>query len=493
MRWLLVLAAGCALPPPAPPPPVTVPDVPVFPQTYVYGPDGDPLRYDEPLPPPTTTSFDDAVIAGTHATPDPRLFRALASLATIHDRLDREAVEVAWSYYGVIEPVEIPKVFSDDDPQAVVTALGTLSPHARIGIGHRGTTAIVAITTPEIEIKPLARTAAVDAGFVIDAKAEAGVTSPQVKVVWSDGTTQKTTPTFSRRAFQVLLACQNRSVRGDVTIVDAANTLAQFPVWCGTAPPRSVTIDPLHDPSGDHDPDHAAHRLFTMLQRERVTAGAYPLVWDDRVAAQARKRADEVRAGIESGAGPKFTPSGIIAASVVENMAVAPSIDDAFTRLMANRERRDTAMSPQMTGSGVGVALGADGQVYVSQIFVHTPGKISGDWTARDLERRIHDADSHLVVDGNLTEVAKDIAPQVIAGLAGRKMTQLLVEAGSRVGYGELKVSMKTTVDLASMEPRSLITAPNINRFGIAVMQGHHPKVGDNAIWIVVVMGHQRL
>jgi hypothetical protein len=255
-----------------------------------------------------------------------------------------------------------------------------------------------------------------------------------------------------------------------------------------------VTIDPLHDASGDADPDRAAHRLFTLVQRERVTAGVPPLVWDDAVAATARQHAADLRTRLANDAtGPADQGSPIAAASVRETMAVASSIDDAFARLMADPQRHAILMSPALTSSGVGVVASEDGQVYVAQIFVRTPSAVAAEAVARDLETRIHDADADIKVDRDLSAIARSIATATMAGLDNKKLDEILDTGLRRVKdrYVKLLTSVSTTVDLPSIDPITLVNAPQIDHVGIAVVQGHHPTLGDNTIWIFIVMARR--
>ena len=64
--------------------------------------------------------------------------------------------------------------------------------------------------------------------------------------------------------------------------------LANFPVWCASAPPASVTVDPRHDDVAVTSPVDAEHRLLADVNRDRLAAGLPALLWDDRLAEVAR-------------------------------------------------------------------------------------------------------------------------------------------------------------------------------------------------------------
>jgi hypothetical protein len=495
MRSVVIVAiVGCAVPPPAQAP---VAEMPMFPQPFTFSPDGEPLRYGESLPAPATTPFDDAVIAATKTTPDPRLFRACAALASIHDRLDPEAVKLAWSWNGVIEPPARPLVIRTDDPQEIVAALGAIAPGTHIGIGHIADFVIVAVTVPRVVTKPFARAMPVDRGFTIDGQLQSAASHPQIRIDWGPGRAEdRITPAVERGAFQALIPCRGETGHGVVSIVghdgSTDRVLARFPVWCGIEPTRGLTLDPLHDPTGDDDAERAAHRLFTLLQRERVTFGVPALAWDDTSAAAARQHASTLRDKLEHGGdGPAFQHASIAAASVDENMAVASSIDDAFAKLLAQRERRELELSPAMTAGGVGVALGDDGRVYVSQIFLRVTPVIETEIVEHALEQRIHAANHKIKADWDLRAIAHQIAHGIVTGRDDAKLAGMMLEARERVKdrYVHLFTAVSTITDLPGLDPLSLVTVPKTDRIGIAVLQGRHTVLGDNAISIIIVMG----
>ena len=491
MRWSIIVAiAGCAtppLPPPLPPPPQ-----PVFKQPFVFTPDSEPVRYGEPLPPAVTTPYDNVVIAATKTTADPRLFRVCGSLAAIHDHIEANTIELAWGWNAVIEPIAKPIVIRDGDPQQAIAALGAVPSGSHIGIGHFDGTVVLVVTTPRVVMTPFAQSVPIEGGFAIGGKLEPSAGQPQVQVEWDDQSVQRFEPTLHGRAFQQQVGCQNRPGRGRVSIIGIVGTkasvLARFPVWCGSEPPRTATIDPLHDPNDDHDPDRAAQRMFTLLQRERVTSGLPALVWDDRTAATARQHAADMRATLANeGAGGQFHHSNIVAASVVENMVAAATADEAYRKLMANPARRGNAMDAAVTTIGIGAAIGDDGQIYVVQIFLRTPPTIVPELVAADLEKRIHAANHDILPENQMTEAATDIAEAVKKGGDDHEVNKILNGAQQRIKCW-LDLSISETVDLASVDPIKLVTAPKANHIGIAVVQGHHPKLGDNAISIVILM-----
>ncbi|HEV7558255.1 MAG TPA: CAP domain-containing protein [Kofleriaceae bacterium] len=494
MRWSFALAvAACT---PVTPAPVTAaaPKLVAFAQpVHVQLTDEPVAHYGEVLPPPDLTELDTAVIAATHAIADPRLFRACKQLVALasNGSIDPAALEFATTSAGVFEPIAKPLVIRTTDPEAVVAALGSLPAGSHLGIAHADDLVVVAAATAGLDAAPFSRTAPIDGGFVIDAKVDHRYSRVDIDVAWDDHSNQQFSPGLASHAFSTKLSCQNRSGRGHVVISgidhETSVVLARFPIWCGLEPPRELVVDPLRDDSGDLDRDKAAHRMFLLLQRDRVAAGLPPLAWDDRAAADALHHAEDLRDGVRSGAPPKFRKSSLAGKTTVSNMTRGANVDDAYAKLMTDAGRRNNAMSADMTSGGVGIA--GDGQdLFVAEVFANLPPSRDAEALARYFERRIVAIDDTLAVDNELASIAQEIAVALRAG-GDRYELDLILYARSRqiYRYGKFYFSVVTTVDPDKVEPMSLVTHEKIDHLGIGIVQGYSPKLGDNALWIVSV------
>ncbi|HEV7558256.1 MAG TPA: hypothetical protein VGO00_22460, partial [Kofleriaceae bacterium] len=121
-----------------------------------------------------------------------------------------------------------------------------------------------------------------------------------------------------------------------------------------------------------------------------------------------------------------------------------------------------------------------------------TPPTIVPEDVATDLENRIHAADEHIFVDEALQEIALDLANGIKSGLSDHKLRGILNGGMGRLkGYVTVLSSVTPTVNLAAVDPIKLVNFPKIDHVGIAVIQGHHPTLGDNVITIVVVMARR--
>jgi len=504
MRWSFAVAVVACAPvtPVAPVTPRPEPKLVAFaPPVHIQPTDEPVARYGEPLPAPAMTELDTAVIAATHAIADPRLFRACKQLVSLvsNGAIEPAALEFATTSAGVIEPIATPLVIHTTDPQAVIAALGTLPAGSHLGIAHNDDLVVVAVTTPGLTAAPFSRTAPIVGGFAIDAKQiDARYSHVDIDVAWDDHSSQQFSPEIASHAFATTIGCQNRSGRGRVVIsgIDHATSivLARFPIWCGLEAPHELVVDPLRDASGDLDRDKAAHRMFLLLQRDRVAAGLSALAWDDRAATDALHHAEDLREGVRAGAPPQFRKSSFGGKTVVSNMTRAATVDEAYAKMMAEPGRRANAMSVAMTAGGIGIA-GDHDDLFVSEVFASLAPTRDTQAIADFFEKRIVTLRDNLKIDPWLSSVAKEIAETLRAG--GDHYQLELVLHGriggkdSPVHYTNHYFTVVTTLDPQKIEPLSLLNHEIFDHIGVGVVQGYSSKLGDNTLWIVSVFARR--
>jgi hypothetical protein len=246
---------------------------------------------------------------------DARLFRACAELAQIVPEdgvVSYELVEFALQRNGIVEPSPHLLVVWGDiaAPQDVVDQLkprlaeiladGATS---RVGIGAAsrnadGTGAIVfALQGSGVTTSPIPRQLPKGGSVAIDAVADARFKEPEVFVTRDDGTVERLALELGRSGgFKTTLACGKHAGRQEVEISASdragSTVLANFPVWCGTDPPLSLTVAPTIDDADVTSASEAEQRLFALANHERTAAGLPALVWDERIAQVARAHSE---------------------------------------------------------------------------------------------------------------------------------------------------------------------------------------------------------
>ena len=131
--------------------------------------------------------------------------------------------------------------------------------------------------------------------------------------------------------------------------------------------------------AGAADPDAEAH-LVALLNDARRVAGVPPLLRDPILDGVARAHSTEMlRLGYFEHASPvagapevRVVAAGYFGQRVAENIAYAPTVDEAHLGLMASLHHRANVVDPTMTRVGVGIVRTPDG-VMVTQEFGSPP------------------------------------------------------------------------------------------------------------------------
>jgi uncharacterized protein YkwD len=435
MRYVAVawgLLGACAGPPrlvppvppaapgPAPPAPAAEP-VEDSAGAVTFAPSGEPVvRYNDAAPAITATPFSDAVAAAVRdeaaraglaiPRPDGRLFRACSDLAELVPEPGREqapfdsaAVEFAMQRNGIIE-AEVRLLFGAGDVSAPVNFVAELRPKLagllrdgpirRFGVGvarHRpdGIAAIVfALQGSEISIMPVPRSVPAHGEIAIDGVIDARFHDPEVIVTREDGSTHTLAVDDRPGGFAARLPCDGRPGRQQIEIAASdragVTVLANFPVWCGAEPPRSIAFAPADEPAVDQ-PEHAEQDLLERVNRDRAAAHLPALVWSAPAAAVARGHSAEMRTtrvvshlSPTTGSVVDRVRAAHIATRVLrENVARGFGLREAHHALMNSPGHRANLLSGDVTHVGIGVVLGAEvsgrHEIYITEIFLREP------------------------------------------------------------------------------------------------------------------------
>jgi uncharacterized protein YkwD len=142
--------------------------------------------------------------------------------------------------------------------------------------------------------------------------------------------------------------------------------LANFPVYCGAAPPArppSTAIERLPP----QDPAVAERELMALVEHDRAVARLRPLRWDRRLGDVARAHSREMAAtGVIEHVSPRtgnaadrVRRAGLEPLLVTENVGRAYSAAQAERGFMTSPGHRANVIDPRVTHGGLGVAAGA--------------------------------------------------------------------------------------------------------------------------------------
>ncbi|MDB4963681.1 MAG: SCP-like extracellular [Myxococcales bacterium] len=504
-----------------------------------FAPASEPARrYNEPLQAPPKTALGDAVMiaikeaagrAGTSVPiADARLFRACAELAEVVPEegvIGYSLVEFALHRNGIIEPSpHLLVVWGDiDSPQLIVEQLQPRLAEiladgatARVGIGAAkrlpdGTGAVVfALQASAVSTSPIPRSLPAGGSFTINAVVDARYASPEVFVTYETGSTERLElKTGHAGGFTSEVSCGSHKGRQQVEItasdVSGSTVLANFPVWCGTAAPASLTVDPSLDDAPAATTEEAEKRLLAMVNRDRVAAGLSALVWDDRVAAVSRGHSEEMRrtknvahiSPTTGSAADRVRAAKIKTAVVLENVARAYGVGEAHQGLMNSPGHRANITSHSATHIGIGAVFGEEvsgrREIFLTQVFTRVPPKVDPARAGELVFQRISQARPV----GNNVKLAA-IGQQLSEALASGKTREQAYAAIKRqvdalgASYARVSSVITASADLDSIDGTSLIGDSKPDDIGVGIAQGSHPEIGDGAIWIVVLLGQKR-
>jgi uncharacterized protein YkwD len=283
-----------------------------------------------------------------------------------------------------------------------------------------------------------------------------------------------------------------------------ATVLANFPVWCGVPPPASVPIEALPD-EAPVAADEAERRLFTRLNRDRAAAGLPALRWDGAVAQVARGYAEEMRrthlvahiSPTSGSAADRVRAAGIKTGVVLENVARAYSIAGVHDGLMNSPGHRANILSKSATHVGIGVvisdAASDQHELLVTQVFIRIPPKIDRAKATETIVQRVQAARSVPDTVG-LDRLAQQLADGLAAGKSAEAAYQVIADQVSGLAHLYLRIGrvISAVADLDRIDGAGLLGDDPVDELGLGIAQGPHPEIGDNAIWVVVLLASRR-
>jgi uncharacterized protein YkwD len=496
-------------------------------------------RYNDAVRSAPSTLLSDAVTAAVHAeairanvqvpVADARLFRACAELAAVVPEegvASYALVEFARQRNGIIEPLpHLLVAWGDvDSPQRVVDKLEPqlaellgdgATTRFGVGIAKRradGTGVVVfALQGSGVETLPIPRAVGAGATIAIDAVVDPRYREPELLVTREDGATQRLELKPGRPGgFTSQVACGAHKGRQQIEIsasdASGPTVLANFPVWCASQPPASVMVDPAHDDVAPASPAEAEHRLLADVNRDRLAAGLPALRWDDRLAEVARGHSEEMHrthvvahvSPTTGSAADRVRVAKIRTGLVLENVARAYGVTEAHDGLMNSPGHRANLMSGVATQIGIGVVFG-DGvsgrrEMFITQVFTRTPPALDPTKAAAAVRQKLAVVRPTLRLNDKLAELAQRLAEALATGHSREEAYATIKRQVDGLGrvYQRVGSVITATADLDTLEGQGLLGDSPAEDAGVGLAQGPHPEIGDNAIWVVVLLASRR-
>lgn len=431
------------------------------------------------------------------------------------------AIEFALARYGIVEPspqLVILRTREGESLEHVVTELERQidaplrsMPPRRVGagsvsLGDGSMVVVLVLQQSFIDLEPVARELALGARVRLRGRILEPFGSPELFVTRPDGSTVKNQ--LSARgghAFNGTVDCPTQG-RQQVELIGSGahgpQVLANFPVWCGTDAPESVRVEMPR--AGDVGVDETEQEIFELVNRERVEFGLPPVAWDERAADVARAHSEDMQQNDFVGhvsprtGGPsdRARAAGLASPLLLENVAFAHSADEAHAGLMNSPGHRANILNPEVTHVGIGVVMapptGGTPELYATELFTRVVGPVNlGDARAAVqralVAQRGQSKLTALPSDRTLESLAQTFA-SALARSGGEAKPPSLEKATRRFASVTTEIVVVADADRVTSERALRHSAAAV---GIGVAQGRHPQLGENALYIVIMVGHR--
>ncbi|MGE0548034.1 MAG: CAP domain-containing protein [Kofleriaceae bacterium] len=509
------------------------------PASVTFAPVSEPAtRYNEPLQAPPHTAFRDAAIAAVKqaaakagvAAPaaDARLFRACDELAEVvpdDGIISFRLVEFALQRNGVIEPstylfvnwgdLESPEPIFEQVKSRVATHLADAT-IARFGVGSAKRASsgkgavVVSLLSSGVATSPIPRAVGVGESFLIDAVVDARFRDPALFVTRETGTVERVPLKLGHAgALRSTVPCGSHQGKQQVEITasdrNGSTVLANFPVWCGSTPPSSLTVTPSIDDTPLSHPVDVERRLLALINRDRHAANLPPLVWDERVAAVARAHSEEMKrtklvahiSPTTGAAADRVRAANIKTAVVMENIVHALGVGEAHQGLMNSPGHRANILASLATHVGVGVVFGDEDsgrrELFVTQVFTRIPPKVEIVKATKFVLQQLTAVHPSVQETPRVSAIAQEMATALAQGKTREQVYPAVKrQIDALDAYSKVTSAITAVAQLEALDGGSLLGGLRPMHVGIGVAQGPEPTIGDNAIWVVLLFADKR-
>jgi uncharacterized protein YkwD len=332
--------------------------------------------------------------------PDPRLDWVMTDLAREvrgDDLPALEALDFLLGYYGLAEPsprVLLSRTRAGGQAQMLKRIQSGIETMLRertmkrigVGIDRAEDTIYLAVGFQERhdELRGLvARQLPAGGSEPIVVRLDPGYANPGLVITGPDGRVAEERPPLRDATASGEIRCRGEGKHQvELTAVGPSGpaVLANFPVYCGVAPPAESP-----GPAGARPtaavPVEVEQAIVALVGRDRQRAGVGPLVLDERLAEIARAHSRDMAthdfvAHVSPRTGSamdRVHAAGLAPGLVMENVGRAYSAEEAEAGFLASPGHRGNVLDSRARRVGVGVAFGAPvtgtRPVYVTQLF----------------------------------------------------------------------------------------------------------------------------
>jgi uncharacterized protein YkwD len=255
-----------------------------------------------------------------------------------------------------------------------------------------------------------------------------------------------------------------------------------------TAPKSSWhQISPYDSPAYDNE---AEKQLLEKANAERARAGLIPMKMDEGLVRAARVHAAEMAAkgqlshqffGEASLIQRLSANSGLHLERAGENVAVAPTPDDAHRALMSSPPHRDNLLNKNFNVAGIGVVRRGT-EIYVAQDF----GASLATYSVQQAEELIAASVEQLRAQSNMPRLQRVSNHGIEASACTMAQSDSLNAASPPPGAYMLRYTSMTPASLPSNISK-VIAQRGLNTYSAGTCYARTHKYPNGAYWVVLV------
>jgi hypothetical protein len=195
-------------------------------------------------------------------------------------------------------------------------------------------------------------------------------------------------------------------------------------------------------------------------------------------------------------AADRVRAAGIRTPVVLENIARAYGVAEAQSGLMNSPGHRANLLSTEATHVGVGIVLGEEvagrRELFVTQVFTRVPPQVSTSDALRQLHARM--GQRKVGQDQELSRLAQEYADALMTAEPAAEISARLSKKldGFAPRYRKVTTSVIAVADVEAFDAQQHIGDPAVSHYGMGLARGAHAELGDNALFIVLLLAVSR-
>ncbi len=247
----------------------------------------------------------------------------------------------------------------------------------------------------------------------------------------------------------------------------------------------------------------AERMIFDMVNRSRAEAGLAPLEYDDALAAVARGHSADMRANrffahvspTHGDLTDRMKRAGIKGRRFTENIAANADLGSAHRGLMDSPGHRKNILDPEATRLGVGIVLGEEKQLFITENFMqdflaHDPATVADDFLRSVTAARAARGIPALSRDATLDRIARENSEAMSRVGKLTHETARSEMQKTRLNVRFVQIGILQSIDPPKAEQLAETLKGKYSLVGVGVTQSQAAD-GERMLWTTVLMGEK--